>query len=392
MQAEYSHTSLPSLEEFHMPRWQVLVFGQVLSILLAVMWASQATLWLRCEWNAPAFSCFWAYLMLAFHLIPLYLKGRGVKKGRVPHSRKASSMFLGCIPLEASALIYFGMAIMSFYGNYFYLLAVSETTVTSISLIDAISVPTAMILSHIFLRRRYLKLHFLGAALCLTGVIMGMIVDLMANRMHQDDTYTDTYKKLDGSEEFPNKVAGDLYACAGAFLFGTNDVLAEYSVHRFGGTTEYLAMVGFFGTLLSLFQILISERQVVLDTINGTTPGGCGNNIIIGLLVAYVVGQFSRQSGLATFLTMSDAAMLQLSLLTSDLYTALFSIVYQQIYPRPATWFALAIVMSGIVVYEMGPTPFAAELKIPDEENEEEDFSEDADFYPRQYRVSSDFA
>lgn len=344
-----------------MPRWQILVFGQVLSVLLAVMWASQATLYLRCQWNAPAFSCFWAYLLLSLHTIPLLWKGRAIRKG-VDTSTSETRWFLYSLPLQASPWVYFGMALLSFYGNYCYLLAVSLTTVTSISLVDAISVPTAMILSHCFLRRRYLKLHFLGAALCLAGVAIGVIVDFAANRIHQDDSFSDSYEDADGSEEFPNKVVGDLLSCVGAILFGINDVLAEYSVHRFGGTSEYLGMIGFFGVFLSAFQMAITERQTISDTFNGMTP--CGGNIVAGLLVAYVVGQFSRKTGLATFLTMSDAALLQLSLLTCDLYTALFSIIYQHILPRPSSWIAMVIVMSGIVVYEMSAPPLAGELEV----------------------------
>ena len=369
MQSGHDSSSIPENEWVHMPRWQIVIFGQVLSVLLSVMWASQATLYLKCKWNAPAFSCFWAYLLLSFHTIPLMWKGRTIRKGFTDESE--TRWFLGIVPLKASPWVYFGMALLSFYGNYCYLLAVSLTTVTSLSLVDAISVPTAMILSHCFLRRRYKKLHFLGAALCLTGVAIGVIVDFVANRIHQDASVTDSYEDTDGSEEFPNKIAGDLLACAGAILFGMNDVMAEYSVHRFGGTTEYLGMIGFFGIFLSAFQMTLSERQIISDTFNGMT--GCTGYILPGLLVAYVVGQFSRKSGLATFLTMSDAALLQLSLLTSDLYTALFSIVYQHILPRPSSWIAMAIVMSGIVVYEMSAPPLACELEVHAEAKDEND-------------------
>jgi solute carrier family 35, member F1/2 len=357
MQAGKDATNIE--DSFHMPRWKVLLYGQVLSVLLAIMWASQATLWLECSWSAPAFSCFWAYLLLSLHAIPLIKKGRSILK---QDSGPAPKWFLGIIPLQTSPWTYLAMATLSFYGNYSYLLAVSLTTVTSISLIDAISVPTVMILSHIFLRRRYLKLHFIGAALCLSGVIIGVVVDLVANRIHKDTSYSDAYEKVDGSEEYPNKVVGDLLSCLGSILFGINDVLAEYSVHRFGGPTEYLAIVGIFGTCLSFIQALITERRIVVDTLNGITPKGCNSFIVGGLIAAYVVGQFSRKTGLASFLTISDAAMLQLSLLTSDLYTALFSIVYEHILPRPWSWVAMSIVMSGIVVYAMGPRPYAPKL------------------------------
>ena len=374
MQSDHASSAVPEDEWMHMPRWQIVVFGQVLSVLLGVMWASQATLYLKCKWNAPAFSCFWAYFLLSLHSIPLMCKGRSIRKGRET-AKSGTTWFLGTMPVEASPWVYFGMALLSFYGNYCYLLSVSLTTVTSISLVDAISVPTAMILSHCFLRRRYRKLHFLGAALCLAGVAIGVVVDFAANRIHQDDSVSDSYQDSDGSEEFPNKVMGDLLSCVGAVLFGINDVLAEYSVHRFGGTTEYLGMIGFFGIFFSAFQMVISERQIISDMLNGMV--GCGGNILSGLLVAYVVGQFSRQTGLASFLTMSDAALLQLSLLTCDLYTALFSIIYQKILPRPSSWIAMAIVISGIIVYETSAPPHAGEFEVHEENKVEDNDSPD---------------
>ena len=349
-----------------------MAFGQALSVLLAVMWASQSTLFLTCNWNSPAFSCGWAYLLLAFHLIPLIMKGRAIRKDK--DSTISAHCFLGFIPLHVSPWAYLGMAVLSFYGNYCYLLAVTYTTITSISLVDAMSIPTAMILSHLFLRRRYLRLHLLGATLCIIGVVLNVLVDLVSNRIYQFDeeaagqantlieanttfTETDTDELEDGSQEYPHKMFGDLLSVLGAIFFGANDVLAELSVRRFGGTTEYLGMVGFFGFLIAVAQVAISERQTVVDIFRGTMPGGCAGGVTGGLLAAYIVGQFSRKAGLASFLTMSDAAMLQLSLLTSDFYTAIFSIIYQHILPRTSAFVAMGLVLAGIVVYEAAPPP-----------------------------------
>ena len=350
-------------------RWQILAFGQGLSVLLAIMWGSQSMLYLRCDWNSPAFSCGWAYILLSFFLIPLVRKGRAIRNGSA--TSPVTFWFLSVIPLHTSPWVYAGIAFLSFYGNYLYLLAVSYTTVTSVSLVDALSIPTTMILSHMFLRRRYARLHLLGATLCISGVMLGMVVDVVSNYIYREESMasfqfktksanvTDTpdAHKDDGSKEYPHKLVGDLLSCVGAVLFGINDVLAELSVRQLGGINEYLGMVGFFGILIAIFQVAISERQVVVDMANGVNSTGCGGNVVSGLLVAYVVGQFSRKAGLAAFLTISDAALLQLSLLTSDLYAALFSIVYLQILPRSSSWLAMLAALVGIVVYELAPSP-----------------------------------
>lgn len=349
-------------------RLKILAFGQILSLLLAVMWVSQSVLYLKCKWNSPAFSCFWAYLLLSVFLVPLVVKGRAIRKGT--NTAPVSQWFLGGIPLQASPWVYFGMALLSFYGSYFYLLAVTFTTITSVSLVDAMSIPTAMILSHVYLRRRYSRMHLFGATLCISGVVIGLMIDGISNYIYNSgqasvqvktivpDTSNTTATGVgDGSKEYPHKLIGDFLSLLGAVLFGTNDVLAELSVRRLGGTSEYLGMVGFFGIFIAIFQVLISERQTVAAMFNGGNPSGCSGSITAGFLVAYVLGQFSRKAGLAAFLTISDAALLQLSLLTSDLYTVIVSVLYLHILPRLSSWLAMVLVFAGIVVYEIGPSP-----------------------------------
>jgi solute carrier family 35, member F1/2 len=348
------------------PRWKVLAFGQVLSFLMAIMWASQSTLFLTCKWNSPAFACLWGYILLSTFLIPICIKGRKMTRN---DANSVHHWFLLIIPLQTTPWGYLGIAGLSFYGNYCYLLAVSYTTITSISLVDALAIPTTMTLSYFVLRRRYMRLHIIGATLCICGVLLGVTVDVVSNiiyNSHMATTFSlktlgngtlSSPQRDDGSQEYPHKLVGDLLACIGASLFGVSDVLAEYSVRRLGGTFEYLGMVGFFGACFSLFQISIFERETVSDMFHDIHPVGCSSAATAGLLVAYVIGQFNRKAGLAAFLTMADAAMLQLSLLTSDLYTALFTIFFQNIMPRNTSWVAMFLVLSGIAFYERGKTP-----------------------------------
>jgi solute carrier family 35, member F1/2 len=329
---------------------------------------SQSTLFLTCKWNSPAFACLWGYLLLSIFLIPIWIDGRKMTKNHT-NSIIIHHWFLFIIPLQSTPWGYLGIACLSFYGNYCYLLAVSYTTITSISLVDALAIPTTMTLSYFILRRRYMRLHIIGATLCICGVLLGVTVDVVSNIIYNSQmakTLTSkpfsnvtlpALERDDGSQEYPHKLVGDLLACIGALLFGTSDVLAELSVRRLGGTFEYLGMVGFFGACFSLFQISIFERETVVDMFHGIHPAGCSSTATVGLLVAYVIGQFNRKAGLAAFLTMADAAMLQLSLLTSDLYTALFTIFFQDIMPRKTSWAAMFLVLSGIAFYERGKTP-----------------------------------
>jgi len=261
--------------------------------------------------------------------------------------------FLHTIPLQSSVWVYCGMAILLFYGNYLSLVAIRYTTITSISMIDAVSIPTVMILSRCCLHRKYVKWHVLAAMVCMTGIFINLGVDLWSNKEEDEDRFSD------GSKEYPNKIVGDVCALSAGVMFGINDVLTESTVRKNKGMAEYLGMIGFFGTFIAIFQMCITERAAIVSIFQGTT--GCAPLATAGLLIVFVLGEVSRKMGNAYFLQLSEAALLQMSLLTSDVYTAIFSIIYQGILPHGLFWFASALVVSGILVYELGPSPIVKE-------------------------------
>lgn len=71
----------------------------------------------------------------------------------------AKYRFLGIIPLQAHPAQYIPMAILDVYANYFTILAFKYTTITSVTLFDALAIPSAMILSYCFLHRHYSPVH-----------------------------------------------------------------------------------------------------------------------------------------------------------------------------------------------------------------------------------------
>lgn len=72
--------------------------------------------------------------------------------------------------------------------------------------------------------------------------------------------------------------------------------------------------------------------------------------------------------GASRFLIISEAAFFNLSLLTGDLWSVVFSVVAERIVPQPLFFAALASVLSGVVLYEMAPSP-APEKGIKYEED-----------------------
>ena len=88
---------------------------------------------------------------------------------------------------------------------------------------------------------------------------------------------------------------------------------------------------------------------------------------------------------------MLEAAFFNLSLLTGDLWSVLFSIVAERIVPQPLFFVALVFVLSGVVLYEMAPSPVMedrhAQVKAERLTQLEED---DNDLEPRERTSTSD--
>jgi drug/metabolite transporter (DMT)-like permease len=222
--------------------WKILVFGQVLSFLLACGGAAQATLALNCSLSAPSFAIGLQYFVLSFSLIPVYLQGRRQRAEDhdrnqevlyshggsnhnytgTPSSAAPYSFFFGIIPLQTPAWRYLLMSIMDVYANYFTVLAFKFTTITSVTVFDALAIPSAMILSRCFLSRRYTWIHLLGVASCMTGIIFNVLQD------YKDDTNTGNDDAI--SQAYPHKLRGDLLSITGGILFGANNVLGEGKV------------------------------------------------------------------------------------------------------------------------------------------------------------------
>lgn len=344
--------------------WKVLFFGQALSFLLASGGAAQATLHLQCNLSAPTFTSSIIYLLLSLNLIPLCRQGR--RKLLLPsscdddecegdgvvmqHHDDSSPRYWFCrvLPLEASPWAYLGIAFLDVEANYMTVLAYRYTTITSITLFDALAIPSAMILSWIFLGRRYTSIHYCGVIVCMSGVVYNVLAD-----------YETNLNSTSGSKEYPNKVLGDVLAISGGIVYGANDTLAETAVRRFGGPTEFLGMLGLFGLIISIIQAVILERSEIVEFFQG--GNACSVPTGLGLLLAYVFTNTLSYVGASRFLLLSEATFLNLSFLTGDFWSLFFSIVAERIVPSPLFFVALTLTISGVLIYELGPSPIVGE-------------------------------
>lgn len=144
-----------------------------------------------------------------------------------------------------------------------------------------------------------------------------------------------------------------------------NDVLTEATVRHNGGTTEYLGMMGIFAFTISLIQALLLEWQDILEFFGESDKHSSTCSLGKGWFLFFVFAVVTLMSykGASMFLMMSEAAFFNLSLLTGDLWSIVFSVVAEKIIPRPLFFVALVFVMSGVVIYEMAPSPVLEDEK-----------------------------
>ena len=121
---------------------------------------------------------------------------------------------------------------------------------------------------------------------------------------------------------------------------------------------EYLGMLGTFGSLLAAVQICIMETKA-LSHVEWT--GQC-----VGFIIGFIVCLNLMYSRASLFLRDCDAALLNLSLLTSDVYAVVFSFLC---YGYLVSWLyfvAFGLAFIGIWMYSTAgsPTPPADDISV----------------------------
>jgi solute carrier family 35 protein F1/2 len=364
--------------------WKILLAGQVLSFGTASTGAAQATLTFDCHLSAPSCTIGFTYatLMATCLLYLVYQEQVQQRKAACATSHngggKVSSLLstlpspppyrlLGVVPLQAPPLAYLPMAVLDVYANYFTILAFKYTTITSVTLLDALAIPSAMVLSVLCLHRRYGRVHLLAVACCLTGVWINVWQDVVGG--HDDSSSGSSTSTLPHATKngltlddvYPHRTWGDGLAICGGLLFGAANVYGEYAVQNLGGPVEYVGMLGAYGSLLCLVQTLLLEREDVAAFYQTDHGHGddttCTTATAQGLLVAFTLGSVVTYGGSAAFLQVSDAAFFNLSLLTGDLWSVAFSVLAEGIVPGHLFFVALVFIVSGVLLYERADAP-----------------------------------
>ncbi|KAG5530941.1 hypothetical protein RHGRI_025774 [Rhododendron griersonianum] len=319
-----------------------LVLGQLLSLLITSTGFSSSELTRR-GINAPTSQSFLNYVLLALFYGCTFIHRKKALKAKWYYY-----VLLGLVDVEANFLVSLNWKGVSFdYGfltvtdskemdldiEILVVKAYQYTSITSIMLLDCWSIPSVIFLTWFFLKTKYRLRKAIGVAICVVGLVVVVFSDVHA-------------KDRSGGS---NPLKGDLLVIAGSTLYAISNVSEEFFV-KSADRVELMAMLGYFGAIISACQInpyrSILERNE-LKSIHWSAGA-------VFPFIGFAVAMFLFYSGVPILLKMSGSTMLNLSLLTSDMWTVLIRIFA---YHQKVDWMyflAFATVAVGLVIYSGG--------------------------------------
>ncbi|KAJ6674713.1 hypothetical protein OIU85_010929 [Salix viminalis] len=285
-----------------------LGLGQFLSLVITSTGFSSSEL-ARRGINAPTSQSFLNYVFLA------------IVYGSIMLYRKQ--------PLKAKWYYYAILSLVDVEANFLVVKAYQYTSITSVMLLDCWSIPSVMVLTWFFLSTKYRFKKIAGVVVCVAGLVMVIFSDV-----HAGD-------RSGGSN--PHK--GDALVIAGATLYAISNVSEEFLVKN-ADRVELMSLLGFFGAIISAIQISIMEHNEI-KSIHWSAGAALP-------FFGYAVAMFLFYSLVPILLKISGSTMLNLSLLTSDMWAVMIRIFA---YHEKVDWvyyLAFAAVAAGLVVYSGG--------------------------------------
>ena len=132
-------------------------------------------------------------------------------------------------------------AVVDVHATLLIVFAYNYTSITSVMLLEDLTIPAAALLSIFFLRIKYTKTHFLALAICFSGMTVSFCNDLFK----QDP---------EDSQKGKNQIVGDIMALSGAFLYALSNILQEHFLKSKRDVFHYLGFLGLFGATITLIE------------------------------------------------------------------------------------------------------------------------------------------
>ncbi|KAG8068495.1 hypothetical protein GUJ93_ZPchr0005g15289 [Zizania palustris] len=224
---------------------------------------------------------------------------------------------------------YLALVFIDVQGNCLAIKAYHYSYITSVNLLDCWTIPWVMILTRFALGTRYSLWQFVGAGTCMAGLALVLLSD-------------SNYSDVQDAGKMP--LLGDALIIAATFCFAFSNVGEEYCVKN-KDRIEFVAMLGIFGMLVTGIQLSLFERKNI-EAINWSPT-------MIGLFTGFAVASLVFSTITSFVLKMSGATMLNLSLLTTDVWAIAIRVF---LYHQQVNWLyypAFAVVAIGLIIYSM---------------------------------------
>ncbi|XP_060754055.1 solute carrier family 35 member F2 [Neoarius graeffei] len=298
---------------------KTLAMGQGLSALMCGTAVSSQYLAIEFHLDVPMFQSWISYTLLCL----TYTTALCFRKGDenillILKTKWWKYLLLGLADVEA---------------NYAVVKAYQYTTLTSIQLLDCFILPVLLILSRVFLKTRYRIIHYVAVCVCLAGVGAMVGTDIVSGRDQ-------------GSSS--NILLGDGLVIISATLYAVSNLCQEYIVKN-KRQLEFLGMVGLFGTLISGIQLGILEHMKVAN-IKWTWQ-------IALLLCGFAACMYTLYSCMPVVISMSSATAVNLSLLTTDLFSLFCGLFLFQYNFSGLYLVSLMVIMVGFIMFNAVPPP-----------------------------------
>ncbi|PUZ65756.1 hypothetical protein GQ55_3G250200 [Panicum hallii var. hallii] len=286
----------------------VLLLGQLVAFSMAAS-SFTSSLIANLGVDAPLTQSFFAYLLLTLVYVPIVLRRRQ--------------------KLQIAWYWYLALAFIDVQGNYLVVKAYQYSYITSVTLLDCWTVVWVIILTWYALGTRYSFLQFVGAGTCVAGLALVLLSDAEST-----------------GEPDPSKIPllGDALVIAGTVCFAFSNVGEEYCVKK-KDRVEVVAMLGLFGLLISMVQILVFERKSLEAVTWSPTMISLFAGFAVAIFIFYTITPF--------VLKMSGATLFNLSLLTSDMWAVAIRVLF---YHQQINWLyylAFTVVAVGLIIYSL---------------------------------------
>jgi len=353
-------------------KWAALGFGQVVAFIAASVNVTSFTLENSLGVVAPSFQLFLMYIFLSLHLCfrsPLQQPSQqsvidddnddGTEEPVETPSPQSPAVYEYQMPLirgfgiRIPWYLYFFISCLDVGAGIIMLLSLQYTSLTSVTLLSSLTIPSTMLFCKILLNKSFYAHHFVGVCLCVAGGCLTIWADLeeKKNAPGGSTAVDDEHNRFLSLNDFQFNI-GDFMAILAALLYGLGDATSEYAIKHID-RNEFLGMLGLFGMMLTVLQFPFQEMDTLSQLFGD--PGAHVNAFLlmggyVTLLLLYYVTE-------ASFLVSSDATLLNLSLQAQNLWAILFSVLAYQTAPPALFYLAVLLVGVGVFTYELsGPS------------------------------------